>query len=187
MNVICSIFNCSVHRYCRNAYLTTSSSSNEPLHQCDECGRRFFSRPKLSRHVRNVHGDRVFCLQCNYSVPKTRSYQLRKHEEIVHNKTKLSVEIKKSAYILPKTTTVRPPSPLYSDISSVTSIHREDPLDLSEWDFSGLSFPELLSFQDPLPSDGDKDNHLLATPKRVSTPDCVSANLSSSPIPCKYR
>lgn len=103
MNVICSIFNCSVHRYCGNAYLTTSSSSNEPLHQCDECGRRFFSRPKLSRHVRNVHGDRVFCLQCNYSVPKTRSYQLRKHEEIVHNKTKLSVEIKKSAYILPKT------------------------------------------------------------------------------------
>lgn len=58
-----------------------------------------------------------------------------------------------------------------------------DPFDLSQWGFSGLSFPELLSFQDHLPSDGDKDNHLLATPKRVSTPDCVSANLSSSPIP----
>lgn len=124
MNVTCSIFKCSVHRYCGNAYLITSSSSNEPLHQCDECGRIFFSRPKLSRHVCNVHGDRVFCLQCSYSVPKTRSYQLRKHEEIVHNKTKLSVEIKKSAYILPETTTVRPLSCLYSDISSVISVHR---------------------------------------------------------------
>lgn len=58
-------------------------------------------------------------------------------------------------------------------------------MDLSECDFSGLSFPELMSFNDPQPSNDDKESHLLATPDRVSTPDhdWLSAKFSSSPIP----
>lgn len=38
----------------------------------------------------------------NYSILKTRFYQLKKHEESVHNQTKPKVEIKKSAKTLPK-------------------------------------------------------------------------------------
>ncbi|XP_061170136.1 zinc finger protein PLAGL2-like [Saccostrea echinata] len=183
----------SVHRYLGTSYL--SAPSEEPLHQCDECVRRFFSRHKLSRHLRNVHGDRVFCSYCYYSVPRTRKYQLKRHEKTVHqsnSKCKPTIENKKPAAIehLPETTvrpTVGPPSPMYSDISSVTSLHQEDPLDLSEWDFLGLSFPELMSFQDPKTSVPEKLTcNSLATPDRVSTPDCAPVE-SSSPIPVKVH
>lgn len=50
--------------------------------------------------------------------------------------------------------------------------------------FSGLLFPELMSFQVPISFDGDKENCLLATPDRVSTPDCLSAKPYSSQNSC---
>lgn len=40
-----------------------------------------------------------------------------------------------------------------------------------------------MSFNESLSSNDDKGNRLLATSDRVSTPDCLSAKLSSSPIP----
>lgn len=73
---------------------------------------------------------------------------------------------------------------MYSNISSVSSVYQEDQLDLSESSFSGLSFPELMSFQVPISFVGDKENCLLATPDRVSTPDCLSAKPSSSQNSC---
>lgn len=66
----------------------------------------------------------------------------------------------------------------------VSSVYQEDQLDLFESSFSGLSFPELMSFQVPIFFVGDKENCLLATPDRVSTPDCLSAKPSSSQNSC---
>lgn len=94
----------------------------------------------------------------------------------MRNQTKPKVEIKKSAK-----TAVKPSSSLFSDISSVSSVYQEGQLDVSELGFfSGLLFLELMSFQVPVSFDGDKENCLLATPDRVSTPDCLSAKPSSS-------
>ncbi|XP_069139476.1 uncharacterized protein [Argopecten irradians] len=50
-----------------------------PLHQCDDCGKRFYSRGQLNRHVKSVHGPRLYCHMCNFSTPGARAYRLREH------------------------------------------------------------------------------------------------------------
>lgn len=96
-----------------------------PLHQCETVDRNVLvdqNYPELSAMFIVT----VFCFHCNNSVPKTRFYQLKKHEDSVRNQTKPKVEIKKSAK-----TAVKPSSSLFSDISSVSSVYQEGQLDLS--------------------------------------------------------
>jgi hypothetical protein len=113
-----------------------------------------------------------------YSVPKTRKYQLKIHEA-VHLKKHVNSQTSSEKLIPSSFESSKPASPVYSDKSSDTcTIDIHD--DIVDYDFSEVSFPELLSFQKPEPP--VVEGSALSTPERVRTPDCVAV-IAAPPIP----
>lgn len=82
----------------------------DPPYQCNDCGRRFFTKKQLSRHIRDYHGPTLSCSLCSYSVAASRAYLYKKHLENAHG-----YPLKPTKYTVP-----------VSETTLSTNAHQED-------------------------------------------------------------
>lgn len=69
----------STYRYGAHKYQCVRQPE-PPRHQCEECGRRFFTTDRLNHHKRNDHGPRIKCNLCDYTTTQARRHRMRDHE-----------------------------------------------------------------------------------------------------------